>query len=442
MTIGPLGAAEPTKKCKIKIKTTAASSPGGPVEARNQENGGNSERPGGPRQEPNMTAEATLELPLPPRSPEKRKRRRDASSDSEIFWVSKKLRSSVAAARGRGNVIDGVNRAAAAAEAHLSPRGSMGGGERICKKSRRSPGGSISRAVDKKEEAKLRPCVLAAPIHGLDGLRQDWEVSVLDFALPSRGVQNQKPLERDHHHNDEKECWLIKRSCLTTVAVCEGSNGAVSQNRVVSSTPSTGAQKPTRRSSPVQEARADGQRSCKRTKHSARMTPMRPFMSMSSGLQCLGVTNVTPVLAKTLTATDCCLHQSRLQFSPRNVMESPLMSILTPEEWRSVHNLDKVDGLELEAIDQHGYSYKMRLKYSDRMVCARQYRLMQEWVLFLTQNGVRQGDVIEVGALRVQGRPMLTLLNYSTATQGWTPEEIEAADGLLMLSDFSDRTRS
>ncbi|KAF8666987.1 hypothetical protein HU200_053155 [Digitaria exilis] len=386
------------KDCRFRVSCAASA-----MDARNQEMTGNSERP--------------LD------------EKRGHGFNGEMISASLKRRSSNTAARESGIAI------AMAAAAHTSSpivqelAGNRDGGNTICNKGCRLPCGSVGVAMDEKAEEML---------HVLDGLRQDWEVSVLDFALPSRGVQNQKPLERDHHHNGEKECWLIKRSCLTTVAVCEGSNGAVSQNRVASSTPSTGAQKPTRRSSPVQEARADGQRSCKRTKHSARMTPMRPFMSLSSGLQCLGVTNATPVLTKTLTATDCCLHQSRLQFSPRNVMESPLMSILTPEEWRSVHNLDKVDGLELEAIDQHGYSYKMRLKYSDS---ARQYRLMQEWVLFLTQNGVRQGDVIEVGALRVQGRPMLTLLNYST-TQGWIPEEIEAADGLLMLSDFSDRTRS
>jgi hypothetical protein len=115
-------------------------------------------------------------------------------------------------------------------------------------------------------------------------------------------------------------------------------------------------------------------------------------------------------------------------------MESPLMSILTPEECRSVNT--KV-GLELGVIDRHGYSYKMKFKYVDS---TGQYRLMQEWVHFMTQNGVREGDMVEVGALRTQGRPMLTLLNY--AREGWIPEEAEAADGLLMLSDFNDGTRS
>jgi len=118
-------------------------------------------------------------------------------------------------------------------------------------------------------------------------------------------------------------------------------------------------------------------------------------------------------------------------------MESPLMSILTPKERRYVHKLDNEDGLELEAIDRHGYSYNMRLKYIDS---ARQYRLMQEWAPFLTQNGMSEGDVVEVGAFRVEGKPMLTLLNY--AAEGWIPEEIEAAHGLLMLLNFNNETRS
>ena len=44
--------------------------------------------------------------------------------------------------------------------------------------------------------------------------------------------------------------------------------------------------------------------------------------------------------------------------------------------------------------------------------------------------------MVEVGVFRVEGKPMLTLLNY--AAEGWIPEETEAAHGLLMLLNFND----
>ena len=188
----------------------------------------------------------------------------------------------------------------------------------------------------------------------------------------------------------------------------------------------------------MQEAKAAGEHGRETANPSGRCnTPMRPFMSLSHGLQFLGVTDVTPVLARTLTATDCRLDQSRMQFSPREVIDSPLFSILTTDEHRFVHQWDGQKGLELEAIDRHGYSYNMRFKY---VYSARQYRLMQAWVPFLRQNGVCQGDLVEVGAFRVDGKPVLTLLNY--ATEGWITEEIEAAKGLLMLSDCNNGTKS
>ncbi|CAN6335915.1 unnamed protein product [Urochloa humidicola] len=412
------------KKRKIKTiknRRLTGNCAAGAADARNQEKAGNSERPAGSLQEPGVVVLAALAPPLSLKIQEPVKKKRGPGG--EVIWASKKQRSSNAAARESGNAI-----AEAAAAAMSSPitqelAGNRDGGNPICKNGHLLPWGCVGMAMDEKTEEKLQPSVFATPVDGFDGLRQDWEVTVVDIALPSQSVQ--KPVELDHHYNGEEACWLIKRSCLATVAVCEGSNGAVGQSRAIPSAPFT------------QEAKGAGQRSCKNN-HSGRRTtirktPMRPSMSLSSGLQRLGVADVTPVLAKTLTATDSCLHQSRLQFSPREVTESPLMSILTPEECRSVH---KMDGLELEAIDRLGYSYNMRFKY---VYSARQYRLMQDWVLFLTQNGVHKGDVVEVGAFRVEGRPMLTLLNY--ATEGWIPEETQAADGLLMLSEFKDATR-
>ncbi|CAL5097647.1 unnamed protein product [Urochloa decumbens] len=427
---------------KRKIKTTknrrlTGNCAAGAVDARNQEEAGNSERLAGSLQEPGVVVVAALAPPLPLKVQEPvNKERGHHDFNGEVIWASKKQRSSNAAARESGNAI-----AEAAAAAMSSPivqelAGNRDGGNPICKKGHLLPWGCVGVAMDEKIEKKLQPSVFATPVDGFHGLRQDWEVTVVDIALPSQGVQ--KPVERDHHYSGEEACWLIKRSCLATVAVCEGTNGDVGQSRAIPSAPSTVTQEPVTRKFPTQEAKGAGQLRLKNN-HSGRRTPirktpMRPSMSLSSGLQCLGVSDVTPVLAKTLTATDSCLHQSRLQFSPRDVMESPLMSILTPEECKSVH---KMDGLELEAIDRHGYSYNMRFKY---VYSARQYRLMQDWVLFLTQNGVHKGDMVEVGAFRVGGRPMLTLLNY--ATEGWIPEETHAADGLLRLSELKDGTRS
>ncbi|CAN6353300.1 unnamed protein product [Urochloa humidicola] len=68
MTITPLGMTVSPKKCKIKIKTIAALTgdpPNEAVDARNQENSWNSERPGGPHQEPKRVFQATLVLHLP-----------------------------------------------------------------------------------------------------------------------------------------------------------------------------------------------------------------------------------------------------------------------------------------------------------------------------------------------------------------------------------------
>ncbi|KAF8666988.1 hypothetical protein HU200_053156 [Digitaria exilis] len=501
MTIGPLGAAEPTKKCKNKIKAIAASSPGGPVEARNQENGGNSERPGGPRQEPKMTAEATLELPLPPRPPEKPKRRRDATS--EIFWVSKKLRSSVTAAREGGNVIAGVNRAAAAAEvtssaiaeqsavsmdggerickkfrrspggsmggggepickkAHLSPRGSMDGGERICKNSRRSPGGSISRAVDKIEDAKLRPCVLAAPIHGLDWIRQDAEAAVLDIASPSRRAK--KPMKIDHHKIVEKASWQIKRIYSAPAsAVGEGSsNSSIDQETTrVLSDPCPRTPESARR-----------RRHHKTSKHSDGNATRQPSMSLSPELQRMGITNVTPIVSKILTNTDCNSNAHRLLLPRLSMLNSPLMSMLTQEEHEAV---GEKKGKSLEVLDRHGRSYQMDLKF---LKSDKEYRLIGEWPKLVEQNGMRKGDLVHLGAFRFGERLLLTLLHHATEVQTceetevaegteewvpnkieaaavggareeqtsadfeeekWTHEEMEAAEGLLALSRFSD----
>lgn len=400
------------------------------VDARNHKKPRNSQRMAPAScQEPEAVVGGALACPPPLRDQEPVNNKRGCDFNGEMIWASKKQRSSVAAACEHGNAVAEVKRAAAAATSSPIAQAKRAAAPAIAAKSSpiveeskgQSPWGSIGVALGEKKEEKLRPCMFPAPVCGLDGLHRDSEVTVLGIALPSRRVK--RPVDRDHR-------WQMKRTrpCPPTMAVCEGSN------RILPSAQSAEIQEPTSRSNPVQEAKAAGQHG-RKTANS--YTPMRPFMSLSYGLQYLGVTDVTPVLAKTLTATDCSLDQSRVQLSPREVMDSPLFSILTTDEHSSVHQWDGQDGLELEAIDRHGYSYNMRFKY---IYSARQYRLMQAWVPFLRQNGVRQGDLIEVGAFRVDGRLVLMLLNY--ATEGWIPEEIEAAKGLLMLSDCNYGTKS
>jgi len=405
------------------------------VDARNHKNPRNSERMAASCQEPEVVVVAALPCPPPPppmRDQEPVNNKRGCDFNGEMIWASKKQRSSIAAAREHGNAITEVKRAAAAATSSpiaqakraAAAAATAATSSPIAQEPEdHSPWGSIGAALGEKKEEKLRPCIFAAPVCGLDGLHRDSEVTVLGIALPSRRVK--RPVDREHRHSAEEECWQIKRSrpCPPTMAVCEGIN------RIMPSAQSTEIQEPSCRSNPVQEAKAAGPHGRETANSSGRCnTPMRPFMSLSQGLQFLGVTDVTPVLARILTATDCCLGQSRMQFSAQEVIDSPLFSILTTDEHRSVHQLDDQNGLELEAIDRHGYSYNMKFKY---VYSIRQYRLMQAWVPFLRQNGVRQGDLVEVGAFRVDGKPVLTLLNY--ATEGWIPEEIEAAKGLLML---------
>ncbi|RCV15744.1 hypothetical protein SEVIR_3G084300v4 [Setaria viridis] len=470
MTITPLGKAAPPKKCKMKtIAALTGGSAGGAVDARNQENAGNSQHPGCPRQEPKVAVQVALVLPLPLRAqePEKPKRRRDAST--AMFWVSKKPRSSVAAARERGSVIAEANRAAADATPSpivQEPAVDMDGGEPICKKARRSPGGSIGG----KEEQKLRPFVFADPVHGLDWLRQDSEVAVLDIASPSRRAK--KSVKRDHHKIVEEASRQIKRSCSApSLAVCKGSNGTVDQENIrVLSDPPTGR-------TPESASR---RRRCKTAaKHSDRKTTRQPFMRLSPELHRLGLTNVTPIVSKILTSTDCNLNAHRLLLPRESILSSPLMSMLTQEELGKVNRGGKEDGVPLELLDQHGRSYQIIFKFlnSDK-----EYRLIGEWTMFVKHNGMRKGDVVDLGASRSKGRLLLMLLHHAMEDQNseeagaaegtgeewvlekieavagageepasadmedagsmeWTLEEMEAAEGLLALSHFKDGTK-
>ncbi|CAN6344824.1 unnamed protein product [Urochloa humidicola] len=453
----PLGAAAPPKKCKIKIKTIAAlmgDSPDEDVDARNQQNVWNSERPGGPRQEPKGAVQAALvlRLPLPLRAqePEKPKRRRDAISG--MLWVSKKPRSAIVAARERGSVIGKANEATAQATPFAIVEESalnMNGGEPICKKSRRSPGWSIGMAVDEKEEEKLRPCVFAARVHGLDWLRQDSEVAVVDIALPSRRAK--KPVKHDLHQIVEEASRQIKRNCSApALAVCEGSNGAVDQIKRVLKAPSS------------------RRRRRKMAKHSDGKTKMiQPFMRLSPELQRLGLTNVTPIVSKNLTSTDCNLNAHRLLLPCEPILASPLMSMLTQEELQEVNRGGKEDGVRLVLLDQHGRSYQMIFKF---LKSDKEYRLIGEWTTFVKSNGMGKGDLVHLGASRSDGRLLLILLHQHHAMEGqnyeetgaaaggageeqtsadmeeaerveWTPEEMEAAEGLLALPHVKDGTK-
>ncbi|CAL4896326.1 unnamed protein product [Urochloa decumbens] len=384
MTITPLGTAAPPKKCKIKtIAALMGGSAGGAMDTRNQEKAGNSARPGGPRQEPKGAVQAALvlRLPLPLRDqePEKPKRRRDAISG--MFWVSKKPRSAVAAARERGNVIAEANRAATEAISSA-----------VVQDTAVDMDGGIGRVVDVKDEQKLRSCMLAARVHGLGWLRQASEVAVVDIALPSRRAK--KPVKRDHHQIIEEVSTQIKRSCsASALAVCS--------------------------------APSRGRRCRKMAKHSDGKTKIQPFMRLSPELQCLGLANVTPIISKILTSTDCNLNAHRLLLPREPILASPLMSMLTEEELKEVNRGGKEDGVRLELLDQHGRSYQMILKF---LKSDKEYRLIGEWTTFVKCNGMCKGDLVDLWASRSDGRLLLMLLHQHHAMEGKNSEETRAAE--------------
>ncbi|GJM94937.1 hypothetical protein PR202_ga11624 [Eleusine coracana subsp. coracana] len=366
--------------------------PGRAAASRSQEGAANPELLDGPRQELEVVV-VDVALPSPMvQEPAKPKRGWPDASGVEISWAAKKKRSAVAGASERSSAIAEVNGAAAAfvsssiveemAGISLSP-------ETICKKDQRLSGGVGAFMVVRKDE-KLRPCTFAspAPAPAPRGVRQDSEAS-----------------------------WLIKKRCLDTVVVCKGDSGTVGQGSMAG--PSTPPLRIQESISTILQAAARQRH--KTTKNCDCKTSKQPSMSLRSRLQCLGVTNVTTVLAKVLTRTDCSLSQSRLLL-PSYVVESPLMTMLTPFEDRAVHRVDKWDGLPLEALDQHGRSYYMTFKFLESNGA---YRLIGEWGKFLAQNGVCCGDLFELGAFRFEGQLALTLMHRVKEDQ--TPELTEAA---------------
>lgn len=202
------------------------------MDARNQEKLGNSQRPASPRQEPNPIVMAALAPPLPLNE------KCGHNFNGEMTCASKKLCSSNIVARESGSAIANAATTATSSPIVQERADNRDGGNAIYKKGHHLPWGSIGMAMDEKTEERLRPSMFAASVHGLGRLHQDWKVTALNIALSSLRVR--KPVERDHHHNGEDACLLTKSSCLGTVVVCEGSNGAVVQNRAIPLAPSTG----------------------------------------------------------------------------------------------------------------------------------------------------------------------------------------------------------
>ncbi|TVU03169.1 hypothetical protein EJB05_51301, partial [Eragrostis curvula] len=428
MTTTCMGAAASGSVGGSPRSTPHGSCADGALDSRNQEMASNSEGLAVPRRQESEAPVGALVLP-PPRIQEPVKRKRRHGADSvDLIWLCKKQRSAVAAAAGLGN----ANRALAAVTPS-SPivREQCGNIDGIGKKSHGALGRSSCGVVDHKEDEKIRSCQFATTGPGMGVLRQDSEMTDLGLSWPLQIVQ--KPVKHDHHQNGE-ECWLIKKRChADMVAACIPGNGPVDRvNSAEPSTPSRGVQEPVSRCSSIQKGKAAARR--RATKRSDYNIIRQPFASLSCGLRCLGVANVTLVLAKILTLTDSKLGQARLQLAYAEFMGSPLMSMLTPGEYMAVHTRE---GLPVDAIDRHGCSYDMRFGFV-KLSSGIAYRLRTEWTKFLTRSGVRDGDLVEVGAFRVDGRLMLTLLNYSL--DGWISEEMEAANGLSMLSDFKDGT--
>lgn len=71
----------------------------------------------------------------------------------------------------------------------------------------------------------------------------------------------------------------------------------------------------------------------------------------------------------------------------------------------------------------------------------KEYRLIGEWTKLVEGNGLRKGDLVDLGAFRSGGRLVLTLLHGSMeeqnceeteaaeGTKEWVPKKIEAAAG-------------
>lgn len=230
----------------------------------------------------------------------------------------------------------------------------------------------------------------------------------------------------------------------------------------------------------MQEAKAAGLHGCKTGKHSHGKPSNPPFMRLSKGLQRrLGVTNVTLIISKNLTSSDCNFNEHRLLLSGNSLSNSPLMSMLTQEEREAVFREGKKDGESLMVLDQHGRSYQMNFKF---LKSDQQYRLIGEWPKFVKNNGMCKGDLIELGAIRSDGHLVLTLMHNGMEQQTseeigavkgheewvpkkteavggatedqisaytgevkcvekWTLDDIEAAEGLLALRNLKDGTK-
>lgn len=55
----------------------------------------------------------------------------------------------------------------------------------------------------------------------------------------------------------------------------------------------------------------------------------------------MGITNVTPIVSKILTNTDCNSNAHRLLLPRLSILNSPLMSMLTQEEHEAVGDKEK-----------------------------------------------------------------------------------------------------
>lgn len=177
------------------------------------------------------------------------------------------------------------------------------------------------------EEEKVRPCQF-----------KNLVVMHQDLACPL-----QKPFKREYN----QVCCMIKNSChLVVMVACNGINGLLI-GQMTSTTPP-----PSSLSSLTIEEKTS---MTARRQHGRINTKPLPdchtYTSLAIGLQCLGVTTVTPLFARILTRSDSCSSQSCLQISPRGFNQSLLISMLIEDEYAQLHT--KV-GLPVEALDRYG----------------------------------------------------------------------------------------
>ncbi|KAL5203077.1 hypothetical protein ABZP36_014029 [Zizania latifolia] len=436
----------------------------------------------------------------------------------EASWPCKRRRTAAAAARERPSAVTEASSAAAATRSPgIHGPANCEAGENGDKKFRvvytarrrakglSSPGGSSGEALEERKEEKISSCDFAVGFQGQEVgemARQVAATAISEGASANAAVDQVNRVELVHlripeltergsdENGKNKVRHLTEASDTAAVGEIDRGMDALSEKEfdlhVVHAAPShveqVAAASHELKDPHIQET--DAAHSNITNQSDSNITKQdgsedSHIIGLSRRLQSLGVTSVTSILSKNVSASDCNFGQSRLLMSYSSVMDSPMIKMLTPLEHSDMHN----NGLPIEALDRYGCSYDMVLRH---LPSNNGYRLIGQWRQFLTKNRMSEGDLVELGAFRFEGRLLLTLLHCGedkennekstsseteeseedcssseTVTNGeerasmeaeasreewasrvaeanreeWTSGELEAMEGLLMLSN-------